>query len=51
MLRFTMHFTRGDDAKVDHKTGKDKLFEIVVRTPVNILSVCCPFTPLFLMHG
>jgi hypothetical protein len=45
MLRFTMHLTRGDDARVDRKTGKDKLFEIAVRTPVHILSVCCLSSP------
>ncbi|KAI9454606.1 hypothetical protein F5148DRAFT_423904 [Russula earlei] len=37
-LRFTMRISRGDDAGVDPKTGKTKLFEIVVRTPVHILS-------------
>jgi hypothetical protein len=34
-----MRLSRGDDAGVDPKTGKNKLFEIVVRTPVHILSV------------
>ena len=38
-LRFTMRVTRGDDAHVDSKTGRRKLFEVVVRTPVHILSV------------
>jgi len=37
-LRFTMQLMRGDDSKVDPKTGKHKLFEISVRTPVNVLS-------------
>lgn len=46
-LRFTMRLARGDDVGVDPKTGKNKLFEIVVRTPVHVLSVrypsSCPF--------
>ena len=49
-LRFTMQIARGDD-KVDPKTGKHKLFEISVRTPVNVLSVRCrslsPFPSFF----
>lgn len=44
-LRFTMQLTRGDD-KRDPKTGKHKLFEISVRTPVHILSV--RFLPLLI---
>jgi len=36
-LRFTVQVTRGDES-VDPKTGKHKLFEIAVRTPVHILS-------------
>lgn len=36
-LRFTMRLTRGDGS-VDPKTNKRKLFEVVVRTPVHILS-------------
>lgn len=47
-LRFTMQLMRGDDSKVDPKTGKHKLFEISVRTPVNVLSVRCPsLFPIF----
>jgi hypothetical protein len=42
VLRFTMRLARGDDAALDSKTNKRKLFEVVVRTPVHILSVRCP---------
>ena len=38
-LRFTMRLTRGDGPSVDPRTNKRKLFEVVVRTPVHILSV------------
>lgn len=34
-----MRLARGDETGVDPKTGKNKLFEIVVRTPVHVLSV------------
>lgn len=34
-----MRLSRGDETGVDLKTGKNKLFEIVVRTPVHVLSV------------
>jgi len=37
-LRFTMRLARGDDAGIDPRTGKSKLFEVTVRTPVRILS-------------
>jgi hypothetical protein len=40
-LRFTMQVSRGEE-RVDPKTGKHKLFEIAVRTPVHILSVRFP---------
>ncbi|KAI0282359.1 hypothetical protein BGY98DRAFT_1094397 [Russula aff. rugulosa BPL654] len=46
-LRFTMRLSRGDDTGVDPKTGKSKLFEIVVRTPVHILSVRYPSSSAF----
>jgi arrestin-related trafficking adapter 3/6 len=46
-LRFTMRLARGDDTGVDPKTGKNKLFEIVVRTPVHVLSVCYPSSSRF----
>jgi len=36
-LRFTMRLTRGD-VPVDPRTNKRRLFEVVVRTPVHILS-------------
>ena len=42
-LRFTMRLMRGDDAALDSKTNKRKLFEVTVRTPVHILSVRWPF--------
>ena len=37
-LRFTMRLTRGDGS-VDPRTNKRRLFEVVVRTPVHVLSV------------
>jgi len=37
-LRFTMRVVRGDDAGMDPKTGKRKLFEVSLRTPVHVLS-------------
>jgi hypothetical protein len=42
-----MRLARGDDTGVDPKTGKHKLFEIVVRTPVHILSVRYPCSSPF----
>lgn len=36
-LRFTMRLTRGD-VPLDPRTNKRKLFEVVVRTPVHVLS-------------
>jgi hypothetical protein len=39
VLRFTMRVSRGDNAAMDQKTNKRKLFEVVVRVPVLILSV------------
>jgi hypothetical protein len=41
-LRFTMRVVRGDDAGMDPKTGKRKLFEVSLRTPVHVLSVRYP---------
>jgi hypothetical protein len=41
MLCFTMYLRRGDDSKVDPKTGKPKLVWTTVRMPVHILSVRC----------
>jgi len=38
-LRFTMRLSRGDIPRVDPKTNKRKLFDVVVRIPVHILSV------------
>lgn len=37
-----MRVERGDDNALDIKTGKRKLFDIVVQTPVHILSVSPP---------
>jgi len=38
-LRFTMRLSRGDDPATDYKTTKRKRYDVVVRTPVHILSV------------
>ena len=38
-LKIVMRVERGDDLVIDAKTGKRKLFDIVVQTPVFILSV------------
>ena len=38
-LKLVMRVERGDDFFIDAKTGKRKLFDIVVQTPVLILSV------------
>jgi hypothetical protein len=32
----------GDDEFIDQKTGKRKLFDVIVEIPVNILSVSIP---------
>jgi arrestin-related trafficking adapter 3/6 len=39
ILKFVMRVERGDDEVIDAKTGKRKLFDIVVQAPVQILSV------------
>ena len=39
MLKIIFRVERGDDSAVDPQTGKRKLFDIVVQTPVHILSV------------
>ena len=39
MLKVIMRVERGDDLHIDPKTGKRRLFDIVVQTPVHILSV------------
>ncbi len=39
MLKLTIRVERGDDQFVDAKTGKRKHFDIVVQTPLHILSV------------
>lgn len=38
-LKCVMRVERGDDNAVDEKTGKRKLFDIVVQSPVHLLSV------------
>lgn len=40
MLKIIFRVERGDDQAVDSTTGKRKLFDIVVQTPIHILSVC-----------
>lgn len=45
-LKVVFRVTRGDDVAMDAKTGKRKMFDIVIQTPVTILSVrplslCC----------
>ncbi|KAJ7782650.1 hypothetical protein B0H16DRAFT_1670974 [Mycena metata] len=41
LLKCVMRVERGDDSAIDAKTGKRKLFDIVVQTPVHILSCRC----------
>jgi hypothetical protein len=41
-LKIVFRVERGDDEFADQKTGKRKLFDIVVQTPVHILSVSIP---------
>ncbi|KAJ7502991.1 hypothetical protein B0H11DRAFT_1711405 [Mycena galericulata] len=41
VLKCVMRVERGDDEAMDPKTGKRKLFDIVVQTPVHILSCWC----------
>ncbi|KAF8178663.1 hypothetical protein K438DRAFT_1726306 [Mycena galopus ATCC 62051] len=41
VLKCVMRVERGDDSAMDPKTGKRKLFDIVVQTPVHILSCRC----------
>lgn len=38
-LKIVVRVERGDDLHIDPKTGRRKLFDIVVQTPVHILSV------------
>ena len=46
-LKIVIRVERGDDLHIDPKTGKRKLFDIVVQTPVHILSVSpCFLVPL-----
>ena len=39
ILKWAIRVERGDDTAINPKTGKRKLFDIVVQIPVNILSV------------
>lgn len=39
-LKVIFRVQRGDDKEIDPQTGKRKLFDIVVQTPIHILSVC-----------
>ncbi|TDL22999.1 hypothetical protein BD410DRAFT_839307 [Rickenella mellea] len=41
VLKIVLRVERGDDEVLDAKTGKRKLFDIVVLTPVHILSCRC----------
>ncbi|EGN91882.1 hypothetical protein SERLA73DRAFT_80061 [Serpula lacrymans var. lacrymans S7.3] len=41
VLKIIFRVERGDDEAMDLKTGKKKLFDIVVQTPVHILSCRC----------
>jgi len=38
-LKVVFRVERGDDKYVDQKTGNRKLFDVIMQTPVNILSV------------
>ena len=46
MLKIIFRVERGDDVAVDPQSGKRKLFDIVVQTPVHILSVRILFRSL-----
>jgi hypothetical protein len=51
ILKIVFRVERGDDDAIDPKTGKRKLFDIVVQTPIHILSVslfCTVFVLLFM---
>ncbi|KAJ7272081.1 hypothetical protein B0H12DRAFT_678268 [Mycena haematopus] len=41
LIKCIMRVERGDDAAIDPNTGKRKLYDIVVQTPVHILSCRC----------
>ncbi|KZT21064.1 hypothetical protein NEOLEDRAFT_801051 [Neolentinus lepideus HHB14362 ss-1] len=40
-LKIIFRVERGDDQFIDQKTGKRKMFDIVVQTPVHVLSCMC----------
>ncbi|KZT72264.1 hypothetical protein DAEQUDRAFT_664375 [Daedalea quercina L-15889] len=46
MLKIIFRVERGDDEAVDAQTGKRKMFDIVVQTPIHILSVGLSSVPL-----
>ncbi|OCH90613.1 hypothetical protein OBBRIDRAFT_819245 [Obba rivulosa] len=41
VLKIVFRVERGDDSAIDPQTGKRKLFDIVVQTPVHLLSYLC----------
>ncbi|KAF8346017.1 hypothetical protein F5887DRAFT_146677 [Amanita rubescens] len=41
VLKWVIRVERGDDTAINPKTGKRKLFDIVVQVPINILSCRC----------
>ncbi|KZT05351.1 uncharacterized protein LAESUDRAFT_780573 [Laetiporus sulphureus 93-53] len=41
MLKIIFRVERGDDQAIDAHTGKRKMFDIVVQTPIHILSCLC----------
>jgi hypothetical protein len=45
-LKCLIRVERSDDLRVDPKTGKQKLYDIVIQAPVNILSV----SPLYFFN-
>lgn len=41
VLKVIFRVQRGDDRDLDPVTGRRKMYDIVVQTPIHILSVCC----------
>lgn len=39
-LKVIMRVERGDDQEVNERTGERKLFDIIVKIPISLLSVC-----------
>lgn len=48
-LKVIFRVQRGDDQDIDPQTGKRKMFDIVVQTPIHILSVCLTFLCLLFL--